>query len=270
MSNGLEVVRLDPELKGRIECFTNWARSLVIRSVDDRERAINELKGWKGYRSRIVAFFNEGVDGKPGMKPSAYATWKVICDAESAALKVGDQAEKVGKEAILAFDREQEDKRLAEQRRLQAIVDEQARREREKLEQQAARQRQIEEDARAKAEAARKAAEEASAADRTRLLREAEAAERKAAAAAVKVEAKEEQAAEIVAPVVQVASAVPKVKGSSTSVTWKARVINEFLVPREYLMVNQKALDDFAKDTSGSIPVLGVEFYPQDSLSIRK
>lgn len=241
MGNGLEVARLDPELKSRIERFADWAQSLVIQTIDERERAINELKGWKGYRSRIVAFFNEGADGKPGIKPSAYATWKTICDAESAALKAGDQAEKAGKEAILVFDREQEVKRLAEQRRLQAIADEQARKEREKLEVRAEK-------------AEEKGKDE-------------------------KAEALREQAAEIVAPVVQVAAAIPKVEGITTRKIWKARVINmnalveaaqdQNSVARSFLVFNEKVANSFAASTKGTIFIPGICFEPEDSLAIR-
>jgi len=110
------------------------------------------------------------------------------------------------------------------------------------------------------------------------LLREAEAAERKAAAAAIKIEAKEEQAASIIAPVVEVAKTTPKVEGASTRKIWKARVVDMDAViqaafdpssiARSFLTFNEKVADAFAKSTKGAIPVKGVEFYQEDNLAI--
>ena len=99
-----------------------------------------------------------------------------------------------------------------------------------------------------------------------------EAARLQAEAAKLKTpELKEErlqQAEEVVAPVVQVA-APEAVKGASTRKTWKARVVDAALVPREYMTVNEKALNAVAKATKGSIKIEGVEFYSESLLAVR-
>jgi hypothetical protein len=61
----------------------------------------------------------------------------------------------------------------------------------------------------------------------------------------------------------------PAAAGVSSRKTWKARVIDEALVPREYLVVNQAKLDQFAKLTKGAGDVPGVEFYEQETLAAR-
>lgn len=76
-----------------------------------------------------------------------------------------------------------------------------------------------------------------------------------------------EQAASVIAPVVSVASVAPVVSGQSIRKTWTAKVVNLELVPREWLVVNEKALDAFAKATKGAVKVAGVEFVEVSSLA---
>lgn len=80
-------------------------------------------------------------------------------------------------------------------------------------------------------------------------------------------EALMEEAASIVAPVIQVAEK-EKVKGESTSKTWKYRVTNIDEVPKEWWILNDKGLAAFAKSTKGTKDVKGIEFYPVSSLAI--
>jgi len=80
-------------------------------------------------------------------------------------------------------------------------------------------------------------------------------------------EARLEQAAAVIAPVVTVAAVTPVIAGQSVRKTWKARVVNAALLPREYTLPNQQALDAFAKATKGAIPLSGVEFYEESTLA---
>ncbi len=83
-----------------------------------------------------------------------------------------------------------------------------------------------------------------------------------------KQEALREQAAAIVAPVVNVAPVTQKTEGVSTRKIWKARVVDADKVPREWLIVDEKALDGFAKATKGSKQIAGVEFYQEETMAI--
>lgn len=77
-----------------------------------------------------------------------------------------------------------------------------------------------------------------------------------------------EQAETITAPSVQI-NEQEKTEGVASQKLWKARVTDEKLVPREWLIVNQKALDAYAKATKGAVKVPGVEFYYEKYLSVR-
>ena len=80
-------------------------------------------------------------------------------------------------------------------------------------------------------------------------------------------EALMEEAANIIAPVVQVEEK-EKSKGESTRKIWKSRVIDINKVPRVFMVVDEKALNAYAKATKGVVPVEGIEFYQESSLAI--
>ena len=109
-----------------------------------------------------------------------------------------------------------------------------------------------------------KTANEAAQRERDRLAKEAE----RLKTPALKQE-RLAMAQAVVAPVVTLAPVAPRVEGVQTRKTWKARVVDAALVPREFLTVNQAALDAFAKAVKGATPVAGVEFYEDATLAIR-
>lgn len=103
-----------------------------------------------------------------------------------------------------------------------------------------------------------------------RARREQEALMKKAQAAK-KPETQEryqQAAAQVVAPVVQVQSQAPKLAGLTGRKIWKARVVNHDLVPREWMLVNEKALDAHAKAMGPQAKVPGVEFYQEQQLAV--
>ena len=59
----------------------------------------------------------------------------------------------------------------------------------------------------------------------------------------------------------------PKVKGISTRKVWKFRIVDVSLLPREYMIPNEKMLLAFARATKGTIPVPGVEFYAEEVIA---
>ena len=263
---------LTTELKQEVQTLEERTLTVIVRTPEERTKVYQEVVDVKLLREKIMTPINK-------VTKLAYDTWKAnVAYGKSFSDKL-DAFEAAGKKAIMAFDKIEEDKRVAEQRRLQAIADEKARKEREKAEQEAARQRQIEEEARKKADEARRLAEAAGAAEKERLLKEAQAAERAAAAANAKAEAKAEQAASVAAPVIEVAKTIEKQKGESTKTTWKGRLIDINLVPKEYLVIIianiptailESAINVFARATKGNVPIPGIEFYPDTNLSMRK
>jgi len=61
-----------------------------------------------------------------------------------------------------------------------------------------------------------------------------------------------------------------KTKGVAKVITWKYRVIDLKKVPREWMMINDKALGQFARSTKGQVEVEGIEFYSESNINIRK
>jgi hypothetical protein len=248
-------------LRAEVAPVVQRAMAVQIVTPDDYAATAETTKQVKAAIKQVDAFFD------PMVRANLEATRRTN-EAKATLRSPLVEAEKLLKQKQLDWQAEQERIRQREQARLQAEADERARREREKAEQEAARQRAIQaEQERAAAELRRQSESYADAAERARLQREAAAADRKAAAAAVKVEAKQEQAAAVVAPVVTVASVAPEIKGQSIRKTWRAVVVDAKAVPRDWLIVNDSALQAFARATKGAVVVAGVEFREEASLA---
>lgn len=61
----------------------------------------------------------------------------------------------------------------------------------------------------------------------------------------------------------------PKATGIAMREVWRAKVVDLNKVPREYLIVNQSALDALAKATKGQMNIPGVEFVKDVVSSVR-
>jgi hypothetical protein len=70
-------------------------------------------------------------------------------------------------------------------------------------------------------------------------------------------------------PVVVVSSSVPKQEGISSRKDWNFRITNEMLIPREYLMVNEKAIRAVVKAQKSLTKIPGVEVFSRDTVSVR-
>lgn len=282
--NALAQIDPPPELEQHVSACVLWSQQNAIATPEQLQLTADHLKEIKTAQKQADEFFD------PLVK-QAYQLHKDIVARKKVLTAPLEESERIDKAKMLAYRQAEEAKAEAERRRLQAIADEQARKEREKAEQAAARQRAIEAEARAKAEAARRAEEEAkrqaeaaSAAKRKKLLEEAEAArkevesaERKAAAAEAKVMVQEEKAAAVVAPVVTVASAAPKVSGVSVRKTWKAEILDlnaflEFACESkrfDLLLPNLDTINALAKALKDRASIPGVKFSEEASVSAR-
>lgn len=199
-------------IKSEVAPVVEQARGMVVDSPESYKTASDFLKCVKGAQSKVAAFFAP-------MKQKAHEAHKAITTQEAETLRPLQDAESAVKRVMLTYFQEQERLRIEEQRKAQALADEQARRERERLEREASKLKTPE-------------------------LREERL----------------EQAAAVQAPMVQVVSAVPVIQGQSIRKTWTAKVVNRDLVPREYMVVNEIALNAFAKATKGAVKIPGVEF----------
>jgi len=70
----------------------------------------------------------------------------------------------------------------------------------------------------------------------------------------------------IVAPVITVET---KAKGTYEVEIWKFRVVDFEKIPREYLIVNEKMLNEIARQTKGTKNIPGIEFYSEKSIRTR-
>ena len=71
--------------------------------------------------------------------------------------------------------------------------------------------------------------------------------------------------AEVAVPTVQLEK--PKVQGIKMVTRWKYRIIDESLIPREYLIPNEKLLASMAIAAKGATKIAGVEFYSESTVS---
>ena len=215
-----ESVMLAPEMSAHVKRIEANAQTVdKILNGAQRPMAIDNVREIRTKRDEIVAFFRPE-------KEARWAAHKAIVGYEKRFTDILDGAEKRIRQAIQAWDADEAERIRVERARLQALADEQARKERERLAREAAKLKTPE-------------------------LR----AQRM------------EQAAAVVAPVVQV-SMPEKQKGESTRMIWSAQVTDESVVPREYLIVNQKALDIIARSTKGAIKIPGVKMVETPSLAI--
>jgi type IV secretory pathway VirB10-like protein len=248
-------------IRAEVAPVVERAASMVIVTPNDYAAAGEVCKSVNRMIRVVGERFDPAVD-------QAYQAHRAATALRASFLDPLKSAKKIISDKQLVWSREQEAIRLKEQARLQAEADERARKEREKAEAAARLQREREAQAQRDAEEARKrAAAATNEAERRKAQAEAERRQAEANAAAAKAEAREEAAAAVVAPVVTVASTAPVVKGQSIRKTWKAVVVDAALVPREWLVVNDQALQAFAKATKGACPVAGVTFIEETGLS---
>jgi hypothetical protein len=177
-----------------------------------------------------------------------------------------EEAERTVKGKLLSFQRDAEVRRLREQARLDA--------ERHEREQAAERERrEIEEAARYIREGAAREAEAA----QQRARGEADEFRRSAAEQqAQDARERERQAQEaersiLIAPPAQVPAAVaegaPALDGVATRKRWAATVTDETLMPREYLRVDVRAINEAVRQGVREIP--GVRIEQVDNLAVR-
>jgi len=220
-------------LRKEIAPVLQRAQAIVIRTATDRADAKAFLLAVKQGQERAHKEFDTMVD-------KTHAAWKEALAVRASFLTPLEGAEKAVETLITTYDADQERIRLDEQRRLQAIADETARKERERLEKEASKLKTPE-------------------------LREARL----------------EQAAAIVAPVITV-SAPEKPKGESTRKLWRARLTDKAAliaaantkerfvdIARACLTFDQTAANRLATATKGAVPCPGIEWYDVDSLAMR-
>ena len=67
----------------------------------------------------------------------------------------------------------------------------------------------------------------------------------------------------VAAPVVHVPPAAPKLAAVSARKVWKYRVVNEALIPRQYLTVDHAAIGRVVSALGGRAKIPGIEVYEE-------
>jgi len=67
------------------------------------------------------------------------------------------------------------------------------------------------------------------------------------------------------APVVSIASSVPKVAGFAKRVNWRWRISNVDLIPRQYMMPNEIAINGVVRSLKDKCQIPGLEIFSEDS-----
>jgi hypothetical protein len=219
---------------------------IIIASTDQYEMSALDLKGIK-LRSRELD------ELRMSMTRPLDDSKKRIVEFFKRPLEALAQAESIIKQAMLVWQRKQEAIRQAEENRLREI------------------QRQAEEKLRQDAEAKRIEEQKLNDQAMEAILKgnqaEAESLIRKADTAGRAAEANVQTAGVLASAAPVVESTLTKPSGISTRQVWGFRVVDESLVPREFMMVDEKKLGQYARAMKSSAKVAGVEFSSKDIIA---
>ena len=193
-------------------------QTIVVNNQNSYEMASGILRGVKGLIKQVEDSYN------PIVSKALSAHREAIAQRDKY-LNPLKKIELAVKNRISGYLDECEQKRRAEEIRLQSEAEEKARKEKEKLE------------ARAEKWAEKGKTE--------------------------KAEALKEQAEQVEAIVPTVSPIVQKVEGQSTRKVYKARVVDFSILSNDYKIVNQQLLDSIARNTKGQQKIAGVEYYEE-------
>jgi hypothetical protein len=249
------------EIRKDVANISEMAKNIQIKTHADRTAISQMLVESKVRQKKIDDLLDDSIK-------KAHDAHSSLCAVKNGLKAPYIAFEKAAKAANKIWDDKIEAERAAEEARLNAIEQERVRRENAKLAAEAAEQRRKEAEARARAEESRKQAENASKAERKRLLKEANKAELQAAAAQAKAEIKTETAAANIPNAIEV-KAPEKQAGESYRETWTWKVTDISKVPDNYKILNETMLNKFAVATKGAVPVPGIEFYNDRQLAVR-
>lgn len=228
-----EVIQKQEEISQEAVSLAGQIRSLVVTNQETYDKMNSLIAICKTAQKKVTGWFAP-------MKSKAYDSWKQICKQESDVLGPLQIAEKNGKFIATSWWQEQEEKRLAVERKLREEAEEKAQKEREKLQ--------------------RKAEKEA-------------AKGNEAEAEALKEQAESVQAVDIV-----VKPQVEKNNGVSYRELWYAEVTDMKLLCKEIaegrispnvVKPNQTALDGLARANEDTLTIPGVAFKKELSQSNR-
>lgn len=221
--NELEVKKIKQEI------VTSQQQALSLKVIDNitYTQAGELLSAHKSLKKRIEEYFS-GVDGKSGMKPKAYATWKQICADEATEIAKLEPAIKYLNSEMVKWNLEQE--------RIRKIQEEYLR---------AAALKREEED---RLDAA---------------LRAEEQGDREEAEAIL------EEPVFVPPPIVE--SSTPRIAGLAMKDNWDFEVVNELIIPRNYLKIDEIKIRGVARAMKNATNIPGIKAINRTKMSgVRK
>lgn len=258
----LSTIDAPPELAANVAACVQWSTANDIASPADLQLTADHLRGLKSLLKQADDFFD-------GPIRSAHELHKTLVGRKKIVTAPLADAEAIDKRKMLAYQQAEAAAAEAERRRLQAIIDAAAAKERQAAEAEATRQMNIQAEAQRKADAARQEAFDANAADRKRLAAIAARADAKAAEAGSKAADQSLAAASVIAPQATVQSVAPVVKGIATVTTWAFEVVDAALVPDQYKLIDTAAIGKVVRALGSRASIPGVRVFSNSTLSAR-
>ncbi len=230
------------------------AKSYVIDSTDMYELAAGELQQVKKFQKSVEA-------QRTAITEPLNAALKSVNALFKAPKEWLEQAEVTLKTSMMAFQRDQERRRIEEQARLE----EAARIERARLAEEAAA---AEAKAQTEAAALRQQAEQEKAAGNAEAAARLESqADTRKEEGAITAQVLDQTSQLMSAPISTVVT--PKVAGISTRKQWCFRITDAALVPREYLVIDEKKIGGVVRALKDAANIPGVEAYEEDVIASR-
>ncbi len=237
-----------------------YAESFTVTTSSDSAKA-------QEARARINTKIKALNDARLALTRPIDAAKKVIMDFFAGPVAQFERAKVALDGKILAYDKQQEALRKAEQRRLDKIAEDERRRLQAIADETARKAREEADKKRREAEAAAAAGRQAEA---DKLRAQAARVEEKAAD---KADAFESRAAAVVAPIVQADTA--RVAGTAFRDNWKWRVKDKAKINEAFMMrvPNEVAIDGVVKSMKDEAPSVvgeGIEVYNERGLASRR
>lgn len=248
----LEVITEEAVLVEEIKEITSAGHEVTVESDDDYKMAgdfLNELKD----KERAARSFFE-----PMVKAAHKAHKEVKARENEVVLPLVEAKKTLGAEMGRYQTKKEAERRAKEEKlriQLQKEADERALVEAARLEEIG----RVEKEARLE-EAAK--LEEAGKKDEAARM---EAAARLEEAAWNKLSDKAMDDVPVTMPVIE--PTTPKVEGTSVRTFWKYEIVDSSKVPREYMIVDEKAIGAMVRAKKGSTSIPGVRVYPETSVS---
>lgn len=193
-----------------------------------------------------------------------------VNDAFRTQSKNFENAIKGFKKAMMTYDEVQRKKAAEEQRK----KDEEAKRKADELAEKARLEQEKADRAREEAKKAKDEADrlaiQGNIDEAEKLIEDAKKLDKQADKLETKAETLQEKSDVVLETAPVVVAEIVRMPGSAKSQTWKYRIKDENKIPREYLIPNEKLLASIAKSSKGTVKIEGIEFYPENTMSVRR